>query len=537
MASISPAQPRRSLFRRWILPLIPVVLVGLVVCAHLLVLIWREADWDIQHLGAVQMTAMNLTFLAPVLLLIWLLVYPDLRWRTKGIVLGVVALAVVGVVALVQEVRVTGNLGAVFYYRWQTTPEQELARYQAQEAETPAEFPPIDLTIDPDDSWPRYRGAGVDGVVRGLKLNPDWSKHPPKEAWRHPLGRGFSGFAVAGNVLVTLEQRDENEAVVCYDRPTGRQRWVCDYPASFRDPTGNGPRATPTIDGGDVFSLGATGVLTCVDGRTGNLRWKADILADNGAKRVIWGMTSSPLVRGKEVFVNAGIDPTNDQHQALAVYHRVTGSRLRATGSAPAGYSSAQLIRVAGKEQILLFDAGGLAGFDPEGKELWRYPWTTFQDMNIIQPIVLGDRIFIASEATNGCVLLKVAPTADGFEVKPVWANHHLASKYANPVTDGQSIYGLSVGRLVCVDVETGELRWKGKNYGHGQLLLVGKHLLVQSEQGALALVAAQPDEFRELGRIQAFKDRTWNTPALAGHRLYLRNDVAMVCYELSASR
>jgi outer membrane protein assembly factor BamB len=542
MASAGPGQPRRSLFRRWILPLAPVVLIGLVVCAHLLVLIWDNADWNVQYLNVAKMTAMNLTFLTPVLLLIWLLVFPGFRWRTKGLVLGVAAIVVVGLLAAIQEVRVTGNLGGVFYFRWQTTPEQALARHQAREASDDSSVDPIDVTIDPNDSYPRYRGPRVDGVIRGLKLDPDWKNHPPKEIWRHPVGRGFSGFAVAGNVLVTMEQRDDQEAVVCYDRATGRQRWIHAYPASFRDPTGNGPRATPTIDGTDVFSLGATGQLTCVDACTGKLRWETDILADNGAKRVIWGMTSSPLVLGNQVLVNAGIDPANNQNQALAAYDRATKAERRklwAVGSAPAGYSSAQLVTLAGREQVLLFDAGGLAGFDPKGGgELWRYPWTTFQDMNIIQPLVLeGDRVFIASEASNGGAMLQISATAKGFDVKQVWANHSLGSKYANPVSDGSSIYGLSVGWLVCLDAETGERRWRGKYYGHGQVLLVGEHLLVQGENGTLALVAARTDRFEELGRIKPFEDRTWNTLALAGRRLYLRNDVEMVCYELAGSR
>src|SRR5262249_4659192 len=158
-----------------------------------------------------------------------------------------------------------------------------------------------------------------------------------------------------------------------------------------------GPRATPTIAGGEVYSLGATGQLVCLEGATGRLKWSKDILEDNEAKRVTWGMTSSPLVAGDLVVVNPGVDPEHNAGRALAAYKRPTGERAWGAGTYKAGYSSPQLARLCGREQILLFDAGGLAGFDPgTGAELWRYPWETFSDMNIIQPLVLGqDRVLI----------------------------------------------------------------------------------------------------------------------------------------------
>src|SRR5262249_58099746 len=140
---------------------------------------------------------------------------------------------------------------------------------------------------------------------------------------------------------------------------------------------------------------------------------------------------------------------------------------------------------------ILLFDAGGLAGFDLlTGEELWRYPWKTYQDMNIIQPVVLpGDRVFISSETSNGCAVLQVTKSGKKFAVEPAWANNLMGAKYANPVHTGGFLYGLSGGLLVCLDAGTGERRWRGKYYGHGQLLAVGGHLVVLSERGYPALV------------------------------------------------
>src|SRR5262249_25157216 len=152
------------------------------------------------------------------------------------------------------------------------------------------------------------------------------------------------------------------------------------------------------------------------------------------------------------VIVNPGVAPDNNVERALVAYPRKGGKRVWASGKHRAGYSSPQLATLAGVEQVLLFDEGGLAGFDPKkGKELWRHPWTTFQDMNIIQPVVLsGGRVLISSEASNGCAMLRVTRKGKTFSVETLWDSKQLASKFSNPVTDGRSIFGMSSGWLVC---------------------------------------------------------------------------------------
>src|SRR5262249_30225008 len=144
-------------------------------------------------------------------------------------------------------------------------------------------LPPIDLRVDEVNDFPRYRGAEGRGLVAGdARLLPSWEYTSPTVLWKQPCGGGFSGFAIAGNVLVTMEQRGEREAVVCYDRATGRERWVHDYPARFRHVVGGGPRATPTIDGGRIYAFGAMGDLSCLSAE-GRLVWHKNMLEDNEA--------------------------------------------------------------------------------------------------------------------------------------------------------------------------------------------------------------------------------------------------------------
>jgi outer membrane protein assembly factor BamB len=529
-------QPAARTWRRWRLPVICLLLMA---AALTLPSLWRWADFDPAPQASLSISAALVLPLSALLLLVWFFVLSGLG---KGIkIAGGVLLATLAGTALatVRTFDVDGNLRPILHFRWEPAPEDELDRYREQEeASQPAKLSPIDLTVHKLTDFPRYRGVLGDGVV--LPLEPfsfDWSSTSPKELWRQPCGGGYSGFAVAGNVAITAEQRRDEEAIVCYDRATGRQRWVYSYPEHFRDITGDGPRATPTIHKGRVYNFGATGELVCLDGATGDKLWQRNAVKDSKAKVVTWGMTSSPLIVEDLglVIVNPGIDPGNNAGKALAAYHLKDGTIAWAKGEHAAGYSSPQLVKLAGRPQVLNFDAAGLVGIDPSsGNELWRYRWKTYQDMNIIQPVVLGgDRVFVASEGSNGCALLQVKRKGDDLHATVVWANRSLASKFSNPIAVGAAIYGLSLGTMVCLDLETGERRWRGRYYGHGQILSIGGALLVMSERGYVALVKADPRGFRELAQMDVFADKTWNTPAIAGHQLFVRNAREMACFEL----
>jgi outer membrane protein assembly factor BamB len=480
------------------------------------------------------------TLIALLVVPIWFFFFSGLRLVTKFAGVAVVLVLIGVLVGITRRVEFSGRMGPVFVFRWQPDPESELERRLSQldRNQLPV-LAAADLAIGPDD-YPRYRGPAADGVAAPVAVPANWSANPPKEVWRTPVGWSYSGIAVAGKVAITIEQRKDEEAVVCYDRADGKELWAYQYPAKFEQVApmgGPGPRSTPTIADGDVYSLGAMGDLVCLDGANGKPRWPpVNVVKDNGAKVVQWGMTSSPLIVGDLVVVNSGIDPEDNKGQAVAAYDRKTGKKVWAKGNHPAGYSSPMLAKLAGFEQIILFDGGGLAGIDPaDGKELWRYPWTTFSEMNIIQPLVLpGDRVFISSEQTNGCAAVQVKKSGSGWAADKAWANRNMASRFANPVYHEGHIYGLSNGALVCLDAQTGKRLWRGESFGSGQLVLTGGTLLVQSEFGELAAVATDPAEYRELGRITVFKDsRTWNTPTLAGGRVYLRNHEKMACLEL----
>ena len=312
---------------------------------------------------------------------------------------------------------------------------------------------------------------------------------------------------------------------------------------------GDGPRSTPTIDDhGNVFAYGATGILVCLDGTTGKEKWRVDTMEDCESKPVRWGMSCSPLLVDDTVVVNPGINPDKSANRAVAAYDRKTGKRRWAEGSHKASYSTPRLVKLCGVRQILLFDGDGVTGIEPaDGKELWRFPFETQFGMNNIQPLVYGtDSVFISSELTNGSVMVRVKKTGGAWSAEELWkpAKHRFWAKFSNPVLVGEAIFGLSAGDLYCYDAETGALRWKERGrgrFGQGQLLAAGDRLIVQSDDGKIFLVAAETTAYKEMGSLNVLDRKfgeptakTWNTPALAGNQLFLRdNEREMACVEL----
>ncbi len=486
--------------------------------------------------------------LAAILLIaVWWLFLSTFGWAIRLSVAALVIAAGAGFFFSVRDVEMTkGRVSLVMriHFRWETTADDRLAAHLANQATD--DLPPIDARVGLED-FPRYRGANLDGVVRFARLNASWDKNPPKEQWSHPCPGGYSGVAVAGNIVVTLEQRRGAQTVVCCDRATGRQRWTYLLGSAYtdRNKMGDGPRSTPTIHDSRIYCIGATGEMVSLNVE-GKKQWSVNILDDAKAKHVKWGMTASPLIVDDLVITNPGIDEEVDYPTdgAVIAYDQATGKiRWRTTGKRKASYSSPQLVKFAGVPQILLFGGDGLISYDKTGKELWQFPWVTDFSMNSIQPVVVGDdRVFISSEMSNGCSMLRVkAPENDkgSWSVETVWKNKNLAARYANPVSDGKSIFGLHnlQGKLICLDVETGKVKWRGGLEGPGQLLLTdGLLLVVNGDTGDVALF---DEDGNEKARHQSFdkKDKTWNTPALAGDQLFVqlfvRNQTEIVCLKL----
>jgi outer membrane protein assembly factor BamB len=541
----------------------PLLVLFLLVCAFATPIVLEEFELVPEQRQVIGMYVEMFGVLGSVaLLLVWWLFLSGFSWTTKLSVVVLLGMAVGGLIYSVRDVELVlvGNyyLRPKLKFKWVQTPDEALAAHRA--ALPKIDLPPVDLTIGPSD-FPCYRGRDGDGIARGgPDLALDWSKSGPRVVYRQPCLGGYASFALAGNVAITAEQRSKDDQVlglvVCYDRATGRERWAYDQLGVYKDKSkmGDGPRATPAVDDqGRVFAVGAGGLLVCLDGTTGKELWKIDVLKDAGATNTIWGLSCSPLVVGDVVVVNPGSGSGESAGRAVCAYDRKTGTRVWAAGDHKAGYSSPRLAKLGGVPQILIFDADGLAGLDPanKGKELWRFTWKTFSDMNDVQPLVYGDdRVFISSELANGCAMVRVKKGADGeWKAEEVWAHKRFWAKFSNPVIVGVAIFGLSGGDLYSLDAESGKVFWKERGhgrFGQGQVIAAGDRLLVQSDEGTIYYVAAETLAFKELGHLKVLEKqettesepKTWNTPALAGTQLFLRdNEKQMACVELPAAK
>jgi outer membrane protein assembly factor BamB len=467
------------------------------------------------------------------LVTLWLLVArraPIGVWR-----LGLVAVLLVGWghVLLMRMDGIRGDLRAALRWRWSPTAEELFLAGRADAGtEAPAEAPA--LVLAPGD-WPGFRGPNRDGVVHGISPATDWDKNPPRPVWRQRVGPAWSSMTIVGGRLFTQEQRGEHEVVVCYDAAKGHQVWVHEDPVRFYEPvSGAGPRATPTFADGRLYTLGAKGMLNCLDAATGRQRWSHDLLAEGDARVPIWGLSSSPLVVAGVVIVHGG----GENGHSLVAYRAESGSPAWTAAAGQSTYSSPQLATVAGVSQVLILHDMGVTAVDPEtGAQLWEHLAPLPGAPRCVQPNVVGqDQVLFASEADLGLVRVDVTHEGNTWTATRRWASRDLKPAFNDLVVSDGHAFGFNGRLFTCVDLQTGKRRWKEGRYGEGQVMLLAdpRLLLVLSEEGEAVLLRADPQRHQELGRFQAVNGKTWNHPVIAHGRLYVRNAEEMACYELA---
>lgn len=426
-------------------------------------------------------------------------------------------------------------------YVWSKAPDQRL--------ELP-EVMPVDVTAGEtleitDHDFPGFLGPHRDGSIDGIEIDVDWSQHPPEILWEIPIGAGWSSFAIVGDRAFTLEQRGDAELLTCYALKSGEMIWS--HMEQARHDTrlgGIGPRSTPTVSGGKVFSLGATGILLACDPLTGEVIWRKTLVTQKEAaiaadlENIAWGRAGSPLAYKDLLIVPWG--DSDEGRVSLAALDPDTGEIVWTGGEEQISYCSPTLAKMGGRDQIVIINESSIAGHDPEsGSQLWIHKRTgkSNADANTTQPIILPDNQFLLTKGYGlGAELIEVKQDdASGeYAVESLWADRRLLkTKLSNALAWDGYAYGLSDGILECVEIATRNRQWRGGRYGHGQILRVGKHLIVLTEKGELALVKLQPESFEELGRIPVFEGVTWNTIALSGDLLLVRNGEHAACLRL----
>jgi len=385
--------------------------------------------------------------------------------------------------------------------------------------------------------WPQFLGPTRNGACAGNDLPDSWPKEGPRVAWKRKIGQGFSGPAVSAGKLILFHRLDDKEIVECLDADKGTSLWTFDCPTGYHDDFGfdEGPRATPTIADGKVFTFGAEGNLHSLDVNTGRKIWSVNTKTAFATPKGFFGMACSPLVEGNAVMLNLG----GANGAGIVAFDKATGKLLWKATDDEASYSSPVAATLGDRRYAFFFTRSRLVALDPaNGKLRFDFPWRprVHASVSAATPLLIGDLIFLSASYETGAVLLRVNED----KVEKVWsADDVLSNHYATSVYHEGCLYGFD-GRqelgpnLRCVELKTGKIRWSEDRFGAGTVTLADHRLLVVREDGELILAPASPDGFKPVARAQVLPNGVRAYPALAEGRLYARSKDALVCLDLA---
>lgn len=371
--------------------------------------------------------------------------------------------------------------------------------------------------------WPQFRGPHRAGVGGEEGLLDSWSDTQPSEVWHQPIGAGYSAVTAVGDRLYTMDADESQEHVLCLDAATGKTIWKVEVgplvPAELGD---GGPRSTPTVDGGVVFTATYQSRLLAMDAQDGSILWERD-LAELG-KVPRFGYSISPLIDEGRVIVEVG---DAEKSPGIVALDRESGETLWSSLEGPAGYSSAVVARIHGIRQYLLFRRAGqeAVALSTSGEVLWRFSTPDALATIVVPIFVAPDRVFLStSDDSFGGHMIRIVQEGGELRAEEVWSERLMRNHFNTSVLVAGYLYGFDNGTLRCFDAETGERCWAKRGFGKGSVVAADGLLYVLSDAGLVALVRASPEGYEELGRLQVMEGRSWTAPSIANGRLYLRD-------------
>ena len=393
---------------------------------------------------------------------------------------------------------------------------------------------------EPSAGWPQFLGPARNGVSAETGLLQTWPDGGLKPLWRARGGIGMSAVVVSGGTAVTMIQDGSSQLVVALNARTGKMLWQRAVAPAFKNGMGNGPRATPAIAGGQVFTFSGEGILSAVSLADGTVAWSENCLKTLGGKQADYGMACSPLVEGGKVIVTVGAPAAT-----VVAYDVKTGKQAWVAGKGdPAGYSSPAMLNVGGTRQLVVFNGRAAMGIDPaDGSLLWRYDYVTDYDCNIATPLAFKGSVFLSAGENHGATMLSLHKTGGTFQANPGWESFGPGSVMRNEwqtsiLLDGY-LYGFDnvggagpISHLTCVEAGTGKRVWQQIRFGKGNMIAADGKLFMTTIKGDLVIVKASPGGFQELGRQQVL-ETTRQAPSLAGGLLYVRDNNEIVCFDV----
>lgn len=378
------------------------------------------------------------------------------------------------------------------------------------------------------EDWPQWRGYGRDGRI-SVSPSSNW-KSEPQLVWKTEIGEGHSSPVTQGNRVFIHSRRNENEVVSCLDLHDGQMIWRRTYPAPYTMNSaayahGKGPKSTPVIHRGNLYTLGISGILSCFDLESGSLRWQHDFKGVFDRTSPLYGAAMSPLAVEGLVVAHVG----GEGDGALTAFDAGTGESIWSwTGDGP-GYASPILVEIDGVRQLVTQSQEKIVGVAlSDGKQLWQIPFSTAWQQNVVSPVVYGE-LLIFSGLRKGIFAIRLQREEDRWSTEEVWSNDDVSLYMSSPVLIGESLFGLShyrSGQLFCLNPSTGEVFWKdeGRRGDYAGLLLSEEFLFVLETDAEFTVVERTSEAFRKLAQHRVADSPTWAHPVILGSRLLIKD-------------
>jgi outer membrane protein assembly factor BamB len=390
----------------------------------------------------------------------------------------------------------------------------------------------------PAQDWTRWRGANGDGATAGFVAPKSWPAQL-QQKWKITVGAGHASPLVAGNRVYQHARQGENEVAGAYDLETGKAVWTERYAVAYTmNPAatghGKGPKSTPVLGGGNLYTLGITGVLSCHDAATGKLKWRKEGASLVGAKAPLFGTAASPILDRGLLIASLG---GHDQGGMIAFDAETGAEKWRWTGDGP-GYATPVVIEIAGKRQIITQSQQNIIGvWADNGTLLWKIPFTTEYVQNIVTPLVYRDML-VFSGINKGVFAVRPGWRDNQWVTETVWQNKEVSMYMNSPVLASNLLFGLShrnKGQFFCLDVATGKTRWTGdpRQGENAAMVLAGDTIFSLTNDAKLLVTRASDQAATPIKSYTVAGSPTWAHPVIAGKRIVIKDEQSLALFAL----